>query len=172
MTSKTDIGVCVLFLAASEHLQAIKDSFLHCSSVNRSTIHSETRRNVMKSDNTSKSKKKMRLWKEITNLSAPKNTHTDFELTAAIGKVASNTQPNRKSSLRRRRVKCEEQKHVNLLRPKRIGVAGKRRHPSEMTNVTRQLIFGDDDDTHRTPRGAQRSLCVCVCDRKTDIHME
>lgn len=96
----------------------------------------------------------MRLWKEITNLSAPKNTHTDFELTAAIGKVASNTQPNRKSSLRRRRVKCEEQKHVNLLHPKRIGVAGKRRHPSEMTNVTRQLIFGDDDDTH--------SVCVCV----------
>lgn len=76
---------------------------------------------------TQANQKRLRLWKEITKLSAKKKKkrltqiHTQtlwINTTAAIEQVTSNMQANRKSSLRRQQIKCEEQKHVNLLCPK------------------------------------------------------
>lgn len=86
----------------------------------------------MKSDNTSKSK----IWRygkksqscqgrkerarvhTLTQRHTHTCTHVWINFTAAIEKVTSNMQPYRKPSLRRQRIKCEEQKHVNLPCPR------------------------------------------------------
>lgn len=86
--------------------------------------------------NQKKGKKKLRIWKEITRLSASahkRGTHTNtlwINFTAAIEQVTSNVQPSKsrpseggkKIKNKKRRSgggdKRKEQKHVNLLCPK------------------------------------------------------
>lgn len=143
------------------------------------------RENVMKSDNTSKSKKKKN-WEygrksQSCQQKKKELTHTYFELTSVPQSSKSRQMCNwtEKSSLRRQQIKCREEKHVNLFCPKVFewlcvfcGIGPltpscwHRRHPSEMTNVTWQTCLGNCGDYTQT------AAYSTVCDRGKVVKQE